>query len=124
MDEPIYYVTTATTGVIFAQTADAVPVLGTILQPAQVDPEVRDQGRAWLIEQRGWRPATDQETADRQYVLVCVEHRETYELAAERLFATDVETAAEAAARWLASYPTDEWRHARPTFQGTVLARS
>lgn len=121
--EPLYYVTTATTGVIFARHVDAVPVLATFLQPAQVDPEVREQGRAWLAEQGGWRPATATETTDRQYALVCAEHRESGALHAERVAATDVESATAAAHAFYAEYPADEYRRQLPIFQGIDLPR-
>lgn len=51
-DEPLYYVTTASSSVVFAQHPDAIPTLATILRPEQVDPDIRQQGRDWLAERR------------------------------------------------------------------------
>lgn len=70
---------------------------------------------------RRWRPATDDEVRERQYVLVVAEHRETYELKAERLYATTPEEAAAAAGSWLADYPAEQWRRDKPSFQGSVV---
>lgn len=46
--EPTYYVSTAFSGVGFARHQGDVADDATILNPDQVDPDVRAQGRAWM----------------------------------------------------------------------------
>lgn len=51
MDEPTYFIDTAHTGVGFARHQGDVADTATILDPNQVDPEVRHEGRIWLAGQ-------------------------------------------------------------------------
>lgn len=54
-DEPLYYVSTAFSGVAFADPTKGILAVeqddAALLDPEQVDPDIRKQGRGWLAEQ-------------------------------------------------------------------------